>query len=277
MRKFIGMCLVALVMIAVCASCSSTRNAANGGNGQTSFTKTAASEYAQYGDWKSLVTSGKVSIAIGGGKSMSSSMQMKMVKGRSISFSIRPFLGIEVGKMYIVDDEIVIIDRIHKVYVKEKASLLTSGVPVDVLTLQDILLGRPHILGEGTFCASMADKVELQREGAMAYIKPKNQYEGFSYQYAFDEQKNVVSLDVAPMGGSSIYSVKYGDVETSLAGKVATRTSVDTEISGKSLSLDMTIKSMTWNTDFNDEVEIPNGYTQSSGSAIINALGGTIR
>ena len=163
MRKFIGMCLVALVMIAVCASCSSTRNAANGGNGQTSFTKTAASEYAQYGDWKSLVTSGKVSIAIGGNKSMSSSMQMKMVKGRSISFSIRPFLGIEVGKMYIVDDEIVIIDRIHKVYVKEKASLLTSGVPVDVLTLQDILLGRPHILGEGTFCASMADKVELQR------------------------------------------------------------------------------------------------------------------
>ena len=79
------------------------------------------------------------------------------------------------------------------------------------------------------------------------------------------------------MGGSSIYSVKYGDVETSLAGKVATRTSVDTEISGKSLSLDMTIKSMTWNTDFNDEVEIPNGYTQSSGSAIIKALGGTIR
>lgn len=269
---------VASVMILMGASCSTTRQAGSSSTGNVSSTSIkGVSEYAQYGDWKSLVSSGKVSFAMQGGKSMSSSMQMKMVNGRSISISIRPLLGIEMARVYIADDEIVIIDRIHKVYVKEKASLLTSGVPVDVATLQDIMLGRPHILGQGTFSAAMANEVSLEHDGATTYLLPLKQYAGFSYKYAFDEQKNIVSLDVSPAGGQSVYSVKYADVETSLAGKVSTKTTVDTEINGKSLSLDMNLKSMTWNTDFVDNMEIPSGYSQASGSSIIKALGGTIR
>lgn len=278
MKKFLMMLSVVSVMILMGASCSTTRQTAGSasGNAQTSAS-IGVSEYAQYGDWKSLVSSGKVSFAMQGGKSMSSSMQMKMVNGRSISISIRPLLGIEVARVYISDDEIVIIDRIHKVYVKEKASLLTSGVPVDVATLQDLMLGRPHILGKGTFSASMSGEVTLERAGATTYLLPKSQFAGFTYKYTFDEQKNVTGLEVAPAGGQSVYSVKYGDVETTLAGKVSTKTTVDTEINGKSLTLDMTLKSLTWNTDFADELEIPSGYSQSSGSSIIKALGGTIR
>lgn len=277
MKKNIFFVLTMIVAMAVMnTSCSSSRQVANGNNQQGIVSK-GVQEYAQYGDWTSLVSGGKVSVATSGGKSISSSMQLKMVKGKSISISMRPLLGIEVARVYIADDEIVIIDRIHKVYVKEKASLLTSGVPVDVATLQDIMLGRPHLIGKGTFSASMAGDVELKQSGSDSYITPKAQYEGFTYRYAFDANKNIKGLEVSVVGGQSVYTVNYNDVETSLAGKVATETSVNTEINGKTLMLDMTLKNLTWNTDFNDSFEIPSGYSQASGSSIIKALGGTIR
>jgi len=278
MKKNIFFVLTMVAAMAVMnTSCSSSRQVSNGNNQQLVTESKGVQEYAQYGDWTSLVSGGKVSVATSGGKSMSSSMQMKMVKGKSISISMRPLLGIEVARVYIVDDEIVIIDRIHKIYVKEKASLLTSGVPVDVATLQDIMLGRPHLIGKGTFSASMAGDVELQHIGSDSYITPKSQYEGFTYRYAFDANKNIKGLEVSVVGGQSVYAVNYNDVETSLAGKVATETSVNTEINGKTLMLDMTLKNLTWNTDFNDSFEIPSGYSQASGSSIIKALGGTIR
>ena len=131
------------------------------------------------------MSKGKVTLTAGAGKTVSSSMQMKMIAGRSISISVRPLLGIEMARLYIANDEIIILDRYHKIYVREKASVLTSGVPVDINTLQDILLGRPHILGKGTFTAALAGDVMLTADNGTVKLTPVEQYDGFNYAYVF--------------------------------------------------------------------------------------------
>ena len=98
-------------------------------------------------DWSTLSAGG--TIGIGGAKNFSSKMQMRMERGKSIYISLRPLLGIEVGRLVVVGDSVIVIDKLHKRYIAANASLLTNGVPVDVTTLQDIFLGRPCVLGQG--------------------------------------------------------------------------------------------------------------------------------
>ena len=265
--------LMSVAMAMIGTSCSSSRQAVN--NGQTpSGIDSKIGEYAQYATWKTLVSKGKVTLTAGAGKTVSSSMQMKMIAGRSISISVRPLLGIEMARLYIANDEIIILDRYHKIYVREKASVLTSGVPVDITTLQDILLGRPHILGKGTFTAALAGDVVLTADKGTVKLE---QYEGFNYAYVFNADRNLERLDVSPAGGESIYSANYRNVGTTLAGKVATEVDVATKLNGTDIALSLSLKTLTWNNDISDDIEIPADYQEATGSSIIKALGGTVR
>ena len=268
--------LMSVAMAMIGTSCSSSRQAVN--NGQTpSGIDSKIGEYAQYATWKTLVSKGKVTLTAGAGKTVSSSMQMKMIAGRSISISVRPLLGIEMARLYIANDEIIILDRYHKIDVREKASVLTSGVPVDINTLQDILLGRPHILGKGTFTAALAGDVVLTADNGTVKLTPVEQYEGFNYAYVFNADRNLERLDVSPAGGESIYSANYRNVETTLAGKVATEVDVATKLNGTDIALGLSLKTLTWNNDISDDIEIPADYQEATGSSIIKALGGTVR
>ena len=230
---------------------------------------------AKYGDWRTLVTSGKVTL--NSGKSMSSTMQLKMVRGKSISISMRPLLGIEVAKIHIEGNKIVIIDRLHRVYIEEDASLLTSGVPVDVTTLQDLLLGRAHILGKGTLSAKMGGDVNISENNGVTTLAPKNTYEGFGYVYTFDSNDNLVALDVFPEGRASIYNVVYGNSTGTVAGTVATSISASTTIAKRALTLDLNLKNLQWNSDINNDLEIPSGYSKTNASAILKSLGSTTK
>lgn len=251
-----------------------TEPAVSGGTYQGS-SKDRLASIAKYGDWKTLVTGGKV--VLSAGKSMSSSMQLKMVRGKSISISMRPLLGIEVAKIHIEGNKIVIIDRLHRVYIEEDASLLTSGVPVDVTTLQDLLLGRAHILGKGTLNAKMGGDVNISESNGVTTLAPKNTYEGFGYVYTFDSNDNLVALDVFPEGRASIYNVVYGNSTGTVAGTVATSISASTTIAKRALTLDLNLKNLKWNSDINNDLEIPSGYSKTNASAILKSLGSTTR
>lgn len=273
-KAIVLLMIVAVAMIGT--GCSSSRQAVNKEQTLSSI-DSRIGEFAQYAAWETLVCKGKVTLAAGAGKTVTSSMQMKMIAGRSISISVRPLLGIEMARLYIAGDEIVILDRYHKVYVREKASVLTSGMPVDITTLQDILLGRPHILGKGTFTAALAGDVVLTANGDAVTLSPVEQYEGFNYAYVFNADRNLERLEVAPNGGDAIYSANYSNVATTRAGKVATEVAVATKLNGVDLTLGLTLNSLTWNNDISDDIDIPADYQEATGSSIIKALGGTVR
>ena len=247
-KAIVLLMIVAVAMIGT--GCSSSRQAVNKEQTLSSI-DSRIGEFAQYAAWKTLVCKGKVTLAAGAGKTVTSSMQMKMIAGRSISISVRPLLGIEMARLYIAGDEIVILDRYHKVYVREKA--------------------------KGTFTAALAGDVVLTANGDAVTLSPVEQYEGFNYAYVFNADRNLERLEVTPNGGDAIYSANYSNVATTRAGKVATEVAVATKLNGVDLTLGLTLNSLTWNNDISDDIEIPADYQEATGSSIIKALGGTVR
>lgn len=233
------------------------------------------SQYHQ-ADWSSFKSGGNAELKMGG-KSMSSSMHMRMKRGKAIYVSLRPYIGIEVAKMVICGDSILLVDKLHKRYILEKASLLTNGIPVTVDILQDIFLGRAFELGKGSFTQSLDDDftVEESSDGKII-LKPRNQFNGFEYNFIYDNQGNILSLDVTPSkSGSSTYSVAYSDHKASVTGRVPTDAKVTTQINGRAFELNLEYKDMKWNEDFDIDTKSPNNYKRLDAKDIMQILSGS--
>lgn len=226
-----------------------------------------------FGAWTTLKAGG--SITLGGSKTLSSSMQVRMERGRSIYISIRPMGIMEVGRLVVTGDTLLIIDKLHKRYILENTKLLTANIPVDVSTLQDIFLGRAFILGKGTFNSGMAALVTLTNVDGSYMIRPKDQYKGFEYDFKFDKSYHIKSLEVMPVVSDTkvaTYSVDYSDVKTSLAGSIATKVKVATKIGKSPMSLAFDYSGYTWNDEVVIDTKIPSSYTRISGGSLLNLL-----
>lgn len=268
--------IVTIAVMALAGACKSGQTMVNNGN-HTDINSgvnnanllTASAIASKQGAWTTLKSGG--SIELGGTTSLSSGMQMRMRRGEFIWISLRPMLGIEAARLVITDNRVIIIDKMHKRYLDEDVSLLTAGVPVTVETLQDIFLGRVHVLGSGSLSPGNA---RLLTASAGGELRPVDNYKGFTYAYRFDSQGHVTSLEVKPERVSSkvqgSYTVNYADVVLTLAGNVAREAGIATTIKGKPLSLTLYYDDMKWNGDVEADLTVPDGYSKMDASKLFS-------
>ena len=259
--------VIAIAMILV--SCGTTRKAASvNPNLPSSTTTTGTTDatpieavMATLGDWQTMQTGGNISLK--GGSNFSSSVQVRMVRDQAIFISLRPMLGIEVGKLLITADSLYAVDKIHKRFIAEKVSLLTAGIPVTVTDVQDIFLGRPFIIGKGTLNESLQSQVEATNGSNGVLLSPTEHYKGYSYTFAFDKANRIVTLNIMPQGSTTAaYQVKYNDVKGTQAGNIAHSINVNATVEKKKLDLTLTYKNIDWNGNVKIERGIPNGYSR---------------
>ncbi len=225
-----------------------------------------------YGNWNTFTTSGKLSISFG--KSFSSSMQIKMVKGKSISISIRPLLGIEMGRVYITGDSVYVIDKINKQYFAEKITSLTKDFPFDLNVLQNILLNRTFAIGEGYLTPSMKSKVNIDDIGSGIWsISPKRQHNGFTYSFLMNKA-NLSSLEVLPVNLSKPCSVLYENFQPSDMGTLASTILVEASSGTKNYSLkfNIDISRINWDSPVNESVSIGANYKRIPLKALTGIL-----
>lgn len=224
---------------------------------------------ATMGGWSTLKTSGSLSVK-GGGKSFSSAMQVRMVRDEVIYISLRPLLGIEAGRLVIKGDSLFVINKLQKLYMAEKVSLLTAGVPATVGMMQDLFLGRAHIMGQGSLNASRQGQVEVVVDGSKRIVKPKAQPRDFSYAFAYDEDKHILSLDVKLAKGDAAYSMTYGDVRRTLAGSIAHSIKFNTDVKGKPVGLEMDYDQIIWNEAVDTQFSVPANYKRQDARSLMS-------
>ena len=225
-----------------------------------------------FGTWKTMKAGGSVSLS--GSQSFSSSMQMRMIKDKSIYISVRPLGMVEVAKLVITGDTLIVIDKLHKRYLCENVKLITNGLPASVSTLQDLFLGRAFILGKGTLSSGMTGDVTLTHVDGSYLVQPKQQYQGFNYDFKFDQDNKILSLEVTPAAaGASAYSVNYSDVSKTVAGNVAGQINVATKLNKADFKFKLEYSSFTWNDDVKIDTQLPSNYKRIAGSSLLNMLG----
>ncbi|MDE7349765.1 MAG: DUF4292 domain-containing protein, partial [Muribaculaceae bacterium] len=148
--------------------------------------------------WESVAVNGKLKMA---GLPLSPSLKMYMERDRSIMISLRaPFVG-EAGRVEIVNDTLLVVNKLNKIYMEEPISKALSYYPGTLSDLQNLLLGRIVIPGVGMLEHGMAEAVDIYggSDGACTIVAAEgNMLPGFMYGYSVDPMEGMMRMDVLP-------------------------------------------------------------------------------
>lgn len=268
-----------ITLISVLTACGSTKKVTTSDTttitGSTTTTSITQAIASTTGAWNTMQCGATISLS--GSHSFSSGVNVRMERDKFIYISLRPLLGIEVGRMVFTGDTVLIVDKVHKQYLCENVALLTNGLPVSLSNLQDLFLGRPFTLGNGTYNTSRIANATVSNEDGKRMLRPVKNEKGFSYEFTFDDKNTIQALTVIPDGAqASKYIVNYSNVKKTLAGNIAHTMSIASTLYGSAFNLGLDYNNITWNQPVNVDTSIPSSYKRMDASRLVNILGGNM-
>jgi hypothetical protein len=121
-----------------------------------------------------------------GTRSVSSRANLRIIKDSAILISVQPLFGVEVVRLYIDPNNILILDRMNKRYVKESLISLKEKYPVgfDFYTLQSILTNSPFVSGKSSVEDSDYRKFNIiQTSDLNYYLTSKDPESDIEYSF----------------------------------------------------------------------------------------------
>ena len=225
-----------------------------------------------FNEWTDFSVNGKIHLT--SSSTMSSSMLLKMVRGKSISISLRPMLGIEVGKLYIDNENVTIIDKVHNIYVQESIEkYFEKGTAL--ITLQNLLLSRPFDAIDGYFTIDNALSFEATApdNNDSWMMSPANNNLVFKSEFEMIAN-NVKRLIITTIGGSK-YFVDFNLFKNVSGSVLATNIESKFNIGANNISIKLEYtKSFRWNNYISDELKIPNDAKRYSLDQISKSITG---
>lgn len=211
-----------------------------------------------------------------GTRSLSSKANLRMIKDKALQVSIQPLFGVEMFRLHVTPDSIILLDRMNKQYVQESIDDIKNAYPVgfDFETLQALFSNRLFVLGKQPLETSDYKNFEFKKASDMHYLlKTKNKKSAIestftvngkdrvTFTHLIQPQKNY-SLqweytDFVIMDGTNIYPSKMNISLESLRRK---------------LNLGFNFTDTKINEKLEINISIPNGYKKIAISDIIKLL-----
>lgn len=136
-----------------------------------------------YVPWTSAEFSGKLKAE---NLPLSPTVKMYMVRDSLLQISVRAPLVGEVGRLHFTGDELVIVNKLKKVYCEENPENLLQLYPSLLPDIQSLLLGRVVILGSGELDERNVGSVSVGDGGEGSWLLVPETGEGaipFNYGY----------------------------------------------------------------------------------------------
>lgn len=226
---------------------------------------------ATFGSWTTLQSGGSISLS--GAQKLSASVNVRMERGKSIYISVRPLGLVEAARLVVKGDSVIVLDRLHKRYVCESIKSLIGGLPADVSTLQDILLGRAFILGKGTINPGNVAGLSLRNINGSYLLQPAGTYHGYAYGFKFNAKYCITSLEVTKAQSDvPVCAVTYADVVRTVAGNIAGSAAVKASTRSGDMNFKLTYSGQSWNVPVKIDDKIPSSYKRVSAKSVMSIL-----
>lgn len=198
-----------------------------------------------------------------------------MERDKSIMISLR-FIGMEIANLYITDDSLIAIDKYNKKFVAEAVKPLLGGFPATISNVQDILMGRPFLVGKSLSNVKIKNDFEIESaEGSdVITVIPRKMPQGVEYGFAFNTAGSLTTA-IVKAGSHEPVNIDYSNIASTPYGPFAGSTAV-TATAGKT-SIDAILEWNVGKASWNDNVElrrpsIPRNYERISASKLIKAF-----
>lgn len=286
MKCYLYIALVALTLTACRSSKSAVKTPDTNTSASTKTThitnntaalasvrKVAAMHLSQQG----VTASTKVRLSGVGGKDLSVNGKLQMKRNNVIRLSLR-FLGMEVGLMEFTPNDVLVVDRMNKQFVRAKygdvSFLRQAGL--DFYALQSLFWNELFIPGQHTLSAEGLGRFELVQRAGLNVLTPKNTPK-LAYHFYADPQANTIqrlqvrSNNAAEKGE---FAFNYDGFEQFGGRPFPTQMRMAVTGTGKKdITLALSLSSLKADASFDTHTTVSAKYTQRSVQQVLGQLG----
>lgn len=135
-------------------------------------------------------------------KNVKSRAQLKLIKDEALQLSIQPFLGIEMFRLELTLDSIVVIDRINKRYVAESLSALEGTLPIDFnfYNLQSLFTNQLFLPGEKEITPKQYKQFGFSEQNNKAILKVSDRSK-LNYVFHTDVNQKLIQTQLSDNSG----------------------------------------------------------------------------
>lgn len=278
MKAIFNIILCAFLAITI-SGCHSSKSASSttGKHDKTQPTKSVKaltqnldSVVASYKDWNDVEI--PIDLEMLQPEEMEVSGKATMVKGQSIYISIRVF-GFEAANIYINNDSIHATYKMGKLYIADDLKKLLKGYPVTVGDVQNILLGRAFVLGNGTLNPNNT-AIETADNGATWIATPHCDIKGVDYNYTFNASTNLLELLTVLIQGANPVLCSYSNHSTTPAGNIAEKVVITATTSKQTLEAAITwdLNKAKWDSGAKPKWKSPKGYKRVDVTSLLKVI-----
>ena len=219
--------------------------------------------------------SSKLNMTISTGtKTLSSKGSLKIVNNKAIQLSVQPLFGIEMFRLYVEPDHIIILDRMNKRYVKESFENIkgTSPMGFDYYTLQSLFTNKLFIPEKTILSIQDYRKFKYAETEENYTLTARDKKSDVDYSF-FVNGNDQITLSELSMPKKD-YSLQWNYNEFSLMDNQFFPYEMKIEASTKKTKLNTSISlsSISLNDPMTLETSIPTSYTRVELKEVLKML-----
>ncbi|MDD4609483.1 MAG: DUF4292 domain-containing protein [Bacteroidaceae bacterium] len=216
-KRFICCCICILFVTA----CKTSRQAENADLRIFKTHKKDLKELLVLPNYNQFSAKMKIAVQIGD-KDFSGRGTFKIIKNKQIQFSFAPILGIELARLELTPDSLLLVDRIHKRYVNDSFVTLSDllRTKVDFYQLQALLLNTIYVP-----TTSLRPR-DLQKQVSSTDSLLLLSYADSNYRFYVDNLAFSLKKVAIQSNGSAALLWKYADIQGKRNERVSTEMSI---------------------------------------------------
>ena len=218
-----------------------------------------------------------VRLKVSGPAQLSLSGRATMQRGEKLYVSFR-MLGMEVASIYADKDSVFITDKYHKWLFAEDLGRLSERYGVTLSNLQDILLGRPALLGSDDITPANSNQFLITPiTGGYGGYAVYSELKSIQYNYIVnrvnDDNIGLRVFSVTPPDRKSIECI-YADPTATPAGWLPGMLSVSTPIGDMLLVVELMwgMTDAEWDTQRKINWRRPSGYREVNSTSVFRLM-----
>jgi len=209
-----------------------------------------------------------------GTRSLSSKGTMKVINNDAVQISLQPLFGMEMFRIYFDQDEIVLIDRMNKRYVKETYEQLKEKYPIgfDFDMLLSLFTNQMFVAGNTSVQPTDYRFFGYIDNANSYYLKSSDELSGIEYAFSINSDDKIMFTHL--MGNDGKYSLNWEYNNFTPLGNTMFPTLMN--IGGgsavKRMDLEIKFSDIVLNEPTSLNVDVPEGYIQISVTEIIKII-----
>lgn len=233
--------------------------------------ETSLSRQLQY---ETLTGKADLSLLIDG-KRINSRAEIRMIKDKYIQISAQPLLGIEVARLTISPDTLLLIDRMGKQFVCEEITSVQSVLPKEINfnALQSLLTNQIFDVQAKKLTAKDALLFSQKKttDGLLS-ISTQNG-KRVDYDFILNSESSLIQTDVLTKTGSKLLECKYDTFKKIDNGQLFPfNMSLSFSLKGKPVNADINYLSLNVDRKTDISFSIPNRYKKLKVQDILSML-----